>query len=93
MYWVLPRGLRKMDYCNRIKGFINYALSNLRNISGCNIRCPFKRCKNKKILDSNVVTMHILQKKVHEEILVLVYTRRTICSLWDHDVKDDSVNF
>jgi hypothetical protein len=52
-----------MDYCNRIKSFINYALSNLRNISGCNIRCPFKRCKNKKILDSNVVTMHILQKK------------------------------
>jgi hypothetical protein len=52
-----------MDYYNRIKGFINYALSNLRNISGGNIRCPCKSCKNKKFLDPDIVTMHILQKK------------------------------
>ena len=28
-----PQGLRMMDYCNGIRGFINYALSNPRNIS------------------------------------------------------------
>jgi hypothetical protein len=31
-----------------IQGFINYALSNPRNISGGGIRCPCKKCKNKK---------------------------------------------
>jgi hypothetical protein len=42
-----PEGLRMIDYYNGIQSFINYALSNLRNISGNDIRCPFKRCKNK----------------------------------------------
>jgi hypothetical protein len=55
-----PRRLRRMDYCNGVEGFINYILSNLRNINECDIRCLFKRCKNKKILDLNVVTMHLL---------------------------------
>jgi hypothetical protein len=40
-----------MDYYNRVKGFINYALSNLRNISGGGIRCPCNRCENKNFLD------------------------------------------
>jgi hypothetical protein len=34
-----------MDYCNGVQGFVNYALSNLRNISRDGIRCS---CKNKK---------------------------------------------
>jgi len=33
MYHVLPEGLHTMNYCNRVKGFINYALFNQRNIS------------------------------------------------------------
>jgi hypothetical protein len=49
-----------MDYCNRFQGFINYALSNPRNFSGCSIRCPCKRCENKNLLDLDVVTMHLL---------------------------------
>jgi hypothetical protein len=49
-----------MNYCNVIQGFINYALSNSRNISGGDIRCLCKRCKNKKFLDPEVVTMHFL---------------------------------
>jgi len=54
------QGLRWMDYCNGIQGFINYALSNPRNISEGGIRCPRKMCKNKKFLDSDVVSMHLL---------------------------------
>jgi hypothetical protein len=41
------KGLRLIDYYNGIQSFINYALSNLRNISGNDIRYLFKRCKNK----------------------------------------------
>jgi hypothetical protein len=63
MYQVSPEGLRKIDYCNRVDGFIKYTLSNQKNISGYGIRCPCKRCKNKKFLDPDVVMMHLLQKK------------------------------
>jgi hypothetical protein len=49
-----------MDYCNRVQGFINYALSNPRNINGGGIRCQFRRCENKNFLDLDVVTMHLL---------------------------------
>jgi len=50
-----------------VQNFINYILSNPKNISERGIRCSCKRCKNKKFLDPNVVTMHFLQKKVHEK--------------------------
>jgi len=46
-------------YCNGVQGFINYVLSNLKNISGDGIRCSCKRCKNKKVIDSDIVTMHL----------------------------------
>jgi hypothetical protein len=58
-----------MDYCNGVHGFINYAISNPRYISGGRIRCPYKRCKNKKFLDPDIVTMYLLQKKFMEEYL------------------------
>jgi hypothetical protein len=63
MYRNSLEGLCRMNYCNKVKGFINYAQSNPRNISGCGIRCSCKRCKNKKFFDLNVVTMHLLKKK------------------------------
>jgi hypothetical protein len=47
-----PEGLRRMDYCNRVEGFITCALSNLKNIRGGDIRCPYKRRKNKKVSQS-----------------------------------------
>ena len=76
-----PQGLQMMYYCNGVQGLINYALSNLRNISGGGIKCLCNKCKNKTFLDLDVVMMHLLQKKkVHGEISVLVYTQRTICS-------------
>jgi hypothetical protein len=60
MYRDSPKGLIKMDYCNEIQGFINHVLFNPWNISGGGIRCPCKRCKNKKFLDPDVVMMHLL---------------------------------
>ena len=50
-----------------VQGFINYILFNPRNISGGGIRCSCKRCKNKKFLDSDCVTMHLLQKRLMEK--------------------------
>jgi hypothetical protein len=39
MYKDSPQGLRRMNYCNEVHSFINYALSNSRNISRGGIRC------------------------------------------------------
>ena len=93
MYQDSLEGLCMVDYCNGVKSFINNALSNPRNTNGGNIRYPCKRCKNKKFLDPDVIMMHLLQKRVHLEILVLVCTQKTICSLRDHGRKDGWVNF
>ena len=46
MYRVSPKELQLMS--NGIEDFINYVLSNLKNILGDGIRCLCKRCKNKK---------------------------------------------
>ena len=69
-----------MNYCNEIQGFINYAISNSRNISGGGIRCPCKRCKNKKNYQFRCCNNAYSTKKVNREIPVLVNIRRTICS-------------
>jgi hypothetical protein len=58
-----------MDYCNEVQGFINYTISNPRDISGGGIRCSCKRCKNKKFLDPNIVTIHLLQKEFIEQYM------------------------
>jgi hypothetical protein len=58
-----------MNYCNGVQSFINYILSNPRNISEGDIRCLCKRCKKKKFLNLYVVTMHFLQKKFMERYL------------------------
>jgi hypothetical protein len=47
-----------MDYCNGV-----FTTSIMRNISGGDIRCPCRRCKNKKFLHPYIVTMYLLQKK------------------------------
>jgi len=93
MYRDSSQRFSRMNYFIEVQGFINYALSNSRNISRCDIRCPYMRCKNKKFIDPDVVTMHLLQKKVYGEILVLVCTCRTIYSLQDHGRKDSWVFF
>jgi hypothetical protein len=58
-----------MDYCNGVEGFINYTLSNPRNISGDGIRCPCKRCKNKTFFNPNIVTVPLLQNMFMEKYL------------------------
>jgi hypothetical protein len=60
MNLVSPEGLRKMDCCNGVESFINYTLSNPRIISRDDIRCLYKRCKNKKFLDIDVVIIYLL---------------------------------
>jgi len=62
MYRDSPKGLQMMNDYNRVQSFINYALSNLRNINERGIRCPCKRYKNKKFLDPDAIIMHLLQK-------------------------------
>jgi len=39
---------------------ITHYLTNPRNISEGGIRSPCKRCENKKYIDLDVVTMHLL---------------------------------
>jgi len=64
-----------MNYYNGVESFITYVLSNLKNISKDGVKYPCMRCKNKNFLDSNVVIMHLLQKKmIHRKILVLICT-------------------
>ena len=70
-----PQGLQMMYYCNGVQGLINYALSNMRNISGGGIRCLCNKCKNKTFLDLDVVMMHLLQKKRFMEKYLCWYTQ------------------
>ena len=51
-----------MDYCNGVQGFINFATSIPINFTGGGIRCPCRKCQNKKYLHLDVVTMHLLHK-------------------------------
>jgi hypothetical protein len=67
-----------MDYCNEVQDFINYALSNPRNISRGGIKCSCKRCKNKKNRFRYCCNDSCFIKRVHRQIHVLVCTRRTI---------------
>ena len=80
-----------MNYCNGVHDLINYTLYNLRNISGEGITCPCKRCKNKKFLYLDVVTMHLLQKWFMKKYLCwyayIIYSSRY------YSRKDDWVNF
>jgi len=62
MYRDSPQGLRRMDYCNGVQGFINFATSIPRNFIGGDIRCLCRKCQNKKYLYLDVVMMHLLHK-------------------------------
>jgi hypothetical protein len=51
-----------MDYCNGIQGFINFATFIPINFTGGGIRCPCRKCQNKRYLHPDVVTMYLLHK-------------------------------
>jgi len=58
-----------MNYCNGVQDFINFATSIPRNFTDGGIRCPCKKCKNKKFLHQDIVTMHLLTKGFIEDYL------------------------
>jgi hypothetical protein len=58
-----------MDYCNGVQGFINFATSISRNFTDGSFRCPCKKCKNKKFMHQDVITMHLLTKGFMEDYL------------------------
>ena len=64
-----PQGLQRMDYCNGVQGFINFATSIPRNFTRGGIRCPYRKCENKKYLHPDVVKMHLLHKEFMENYL------------------------
>ena len=51
-----------MDYCNGVQGFFNFTTSIPRNFTRGGIRCPCRKCLNKKYLHLDVVMMHLLHK-------------------------------
>ena len=69
MYRESPQGLRRMDYCNEVQGFINFATSIPINFTGSSIRCPCRKCKNKKYLHPDVIMMYLLQKGFMDDYL------------------------
>jgi len=69
MYRDSPQGLWRMNYCNGVQGFINFTISIPRNFTNCRMRCPCRKCKNKKFLHPDVVTMHLLTKWFMEDYL------------------------
>ena len=73
------QGLWRIDYYNGVQGFTNFATSIPKNFSGGDIRCPYRKCKNKKYLPLIIITIHLLHKGfmknylcwyVHGEIFV-----------------------
>jgi len=69
MYRDSPQGLQRMDYCKGVQGFINFTISILRNFIEGGIRYICRKCKNKKFLHPDVVTMHLLTKGFMENYL------------------------
>ena len=69
MYRDSPQGLRRMDYYNGVQGFINFTTFIPRNFTDGGIRCPCRKCKNKKSLYLIVVTMHLLTKGFMEDYM------------------------
>jgi hypothetical protein len=64
-----PQGLQRMDYCNGVQGFINFATSIPINFTDGGIRCPYRKCKNLMFMHQDVVTMHLLAKGFMEDYL------------------------
>jgi len=62
----------------RLMVFINYTLSNSKNINGGSIRCTYKKYENKKFFDQDIVTMHLIQKGFIEKYLCGLHTENPI---------------
>ena len=75
---VSPEGLCMMDYCNGVEGFINYIVSNPKNISGGSIRCSCKMCKNKKFFNLDIVMMHLLNKSSKRNTYISLHIKNHV---------------
>ncbi|KAL9383617.1 hypothetical protein Peur_023940 [Populus x canadensis] len=84
MYRDSPQGLQRMDYCNGVQGFINFATSIPRNFTGGGIKCPCRKCENKKYLHLDVVMMHLLHKGFMENY--------QCCASNVHETANDNTN-
>jgi len=54
-------------FLKMLMSFVNFVLSNSKNISEGKIRCPCEKFKNKNIHHKDVMTMHLLKKRVHKK--------------------------
>jgi len=63
-----------MDYCNGVQGFFNFTTSIPRNFTRGGIKCPCRKCLNKKYLHLDVVMMHLLHKGFMEITCVGMHT-------------------
>jgi len=69
MYRDSTQGLRKMDYCNEVQGYINFTTSIPKNFTRGGIRCQCRKCENKMYLHPDAVMMHLLHKGFVENYL------------------------
>jgi len=58
-----------MDYCNEVQVFITFTTSIPRNFTGDGIRCPCRKCQNKKYMHPDIVMMHLLHKGFMEDYM------------------------
>jgi hypothetical protein len=65
-----------MNYCNGVQGFINFTTSIPRNFTEGGIRCPYRKCENKKYLHPDVVMMDLLHKGFMEITCVGMHTEK-----------------
>jgi hypothetical protein len=89
----LPQGLRRIDYCNGVRGFINFATFIPRNFTRGDIRCLYRKCQNKKYLHQDVVMMHLLHKGFMEDCLCwYAHGELFVCneSMWERVVRSTS---
>jgi hypothetical protein len=69
MYRDFSKRLYRQDYLKGVEGFINFLLSNLKNINESEIRCLCVKCMNKKFHHKNIVMMHLNKKRFVEKYL------------------------
>ncbi|XP_038982911.1 uncharacterized protein LOC120110936 [Phoenix dactylifera] len=55
-------GYIRAEFCDGVKGFLEFAFTQLEYCSGDKIRCPCMRCDNQKFLNRDTVNVHLLRK-------------------------------
>ena len=66
---ILPMGCISKIILKGLRVFINFVLSNLKNISECEIRCLCVKCKKKNFHRKDVVMIHLFKKGLVKKYL------------------------